>query len=71
MLEVKPSSNSILWADRKDSLADLPPLPRWLNNEEDDVTSGDTRGPFEVSKGTSALLKNLSPPHFPMWRGIN
>ena len=57
MLKVEPSSKSILWANRTDSVAVLPPLPRWPNEEEDDETSGETREPFEVSESTSDHLK--------------
>ena len=56
ILEVEPSSKSIPWADRTDSVADLPPLLRWPDDENDE-TSGGTRWPFEVSESTLALLK--------------
>ena len=64
-LEVEPPSKSILWADRTDSVADLPPLPRWPDEEKDDETSGETREPFEVSESTSALLKKSFTSTFP------
>ena len=57
MLEVETSSKSILWADRTDLVANLPPLPRWPDDEEDDENSGEIREAFEVSESTSALLK--------------
>ena len=38
-------------------MPDLPPSPRWPDDEEDDENSGETRKPFEVSESTSALLK--------------
>ena len=38
-------------------MTDLPPLPRWPDDEDDDETGGDTQEPFEVSERTSVLLK--------------
>ena len=56
-LEVETSSKSIPWADQTDLVADLPLLPRWPDDEEDDENIGETREPYEVSESTSALLK--------------
>ena len=65
MLKVEPSSKSIPWADRTDLVANLPPLPRWPDEEEDDETSGDMIGSFELSESTSALLKKYFTSTFP------